>query len=172
MTTSASSRAPVRARQRVDGDGRGFDQRARLVVDGVRQREEHRSIHDHAVGVATGAPGAEPDAVANGGGAHLLGAGKARIALAALRTDTALDAIAGPPAADALADACDGAGLSWPAPCRPETARACPGSAGGATDPAERDIDGDLPRPGLRQWPLNHLQQPILTDTHRAHGAV
>ena len=42
----------------------------------------------------------------------------------------------------------------------------------GAADPAEGDVDGDLPRPGLRRGPLDHPQQPILTDLDRAHGAV
>ena len=158
---------------RVHSDREGLDQRARPVVHRLREREQHSRIHHDAVGVAARAPGAEADAVGDGGGAHLLGAREAGSALPALRERQHADAIARVPALDALPQLADGAGELV----------ARHGAGGkqrgnvtevqvGAADPAEGDIDGDLPRPGLRRGPLDHPQQPILTDLDRAHGAV
>ena len=75
----------MRAAERVERDGGRLDQRARAIVHGFREGEEHARVDDHALGIGARPPGPEPHAVGDGRAAHLLGAGATRGALAALR---------------------------------------------------------------------------------------
>jgi hypothetical protein len=133
----------------VNRDRRRLDERARAVVHGVRQREQHPRIDDHTLRIGAGAPGAETDAVRDRRGAHLLGARAARRALAALGERQDADTIARVPSRDLLADCGDGARelVTWNGPGREERRDIAEVEVRPA-DPAAGDIDCDLPRAG------------------------
>ena len=173
MTASTSPGSGLRARHGVNRDRRRLDERARAVVHGVRQREQHPRIDHDALRVGARAPRPQTDAVRDRRGAHLLGARAARRALAALGERQDADTIAGAPARDALADCRDGAGelVTRHGPGR-EQRRDIAEVEVRAADPAAGDIDCDLPRAGRGRRALDDPQQPILADFDRAHGAV
>ena len=92
---------------RVHADRDRLSERRAGVVELVGQREQHAGVDQHALGVAARAPGAQADAAGPGVRAHLLLAGKAELALAALRERQHADALAHTPAFDARADCAD-----------------------------------------------------------------